>query len=129
MGLDLDSYFGIHAKALSLRNQRASQLAMNITNADTPHYKAKDMDFQAALSQAQSSQNQLTISAPNHMSASPEFSLALQERKTNHHSLDGNTVDKDQETIEFSRNAMNYQASLTFLDSKIKSMMLALRGE
>lgn len=127
--MDLDNYFGIHAKALSLRDQRASQLAMNITNADTPHYKAKDMDFQAALSQAQSSQNKLLTTASNHMSASPEFNLVLNERKTTHHSLDGNTVDKDQETIEFSRNAMNYQASLTFLDQKIKSMMLALRGE
>jgi flagellar basal-body rod protein FlgB len=129
MGLDLDTYFGIHAKALSLRDQRASQLAMNITNADTPHYKAKDMDFQAALSQAQSAQNKLVTDAPNHMSASPEFSLVLNERKSTHVSLDGNTVDKDREIIDFSRNALNYQASLSFLDNKIKSMMLALRGE
>ena len=50
MALNLDSYFGIHAKALVARDQRASQFAHNIANANTPHYKAMDVDFNQLLS-------------------------------------------------------------------------------
>ena len=41
-----------NAQALLLRSERTRVLASNIANADTPHYKARDFDFRAALSQA-----------------------------------------------------------------------------
>ena len=51
MGLD-DALFGLHGKALELRSQRLSLLASNIANAATPGYKARDIDFEAALRDA-----------------------------------------------------------------------------
>ncbi len=45
-----DSLFGIHAAALEVRSQRMGLLASNIANASTPGFKAKDVDFQSALS-------------------------------------------------------------------------------
>ena len=51
-----DGLFGIHSTALALRSQRMSQLASNNANAATPNYKARDIDFQAALQNAQNGQ-------------------------------------------------------------------------
>ena len=45
-----DDPLGIHEKALAVRNQRMQVLAANIANADTPNYKAQDLDFKKILS-------------------------------------------------------------------------------
>lgn len=127
--MDLDNYFGIHAKALHLREQRVQQLATNLSNVNTPNYKAKDIDFKAALNQAMSPAEQMVTDAPNHINAQADFSTHLKYRHPSHQSLDGNTVDKDIETAEFAHNALSYQASLSFINSKVRSMLTALRGE
>ena len=44
-------------------------------------------------------------------------------------SLDGNTVDSHVEQAEFAENAMMFQASFNFLNSKVKGLMKALKGE
>ena len=41
--------FGIHERALGVRSQRLEVLSRNIANADTPNYKAEDLDFKAML--------------------------------------------------------------------------------
>lgn len=130
MTINLDSYLGIHAQALGVREQRAAQIANNIANANTPHYQAKDIDFKEVLAtkMASSGQNMATTST-GHIAPQADFNAQLKYRVSAHHSLDGNTVDKDFETSEFAQNALGYQASLSFLDSKIKSMMFALKGE
>ena len=130
MALNLDSYFGIHAKALVARDQRASQLANNLANANTPNYKAMDVDFNEYLAASmEGSSKKIEVTSPNHINTNADFSANLKYRVSSQSSLDGNTVDKDKETTEFARNALNYQASLSFLDSKIKSMVMALKGE
>ncbi len=130
MALNLDSYFGIHAKALMARDQRASQLANNLANVNTPNYKARDVDFNELLAASMAGGAQkLQTTSESHMNTNADFSANLKYRVTNHVSLDGNTVDKDLETAEFTKNSLNYQASLSFLDGKIKSMMVALKGE
>lgn len=130
MALNFNSYFGVHADALLIREQRASQLANNIANMNTPNYKAMDVDFNQILSTKMAGQSQkMNTTASNHMDMKSDFSTQLKYRVPHHASLDGNTVDKDIETSEFARNALNYQASLSFIDNKIKSMMLALKGE
>lgn len=130
MALDLDSYLGIHAKSLVLREKRTAQLAQNLANVNTPNYKAKDIDFRDALGQAiSSSAQQMTVNSPNHMDGQSSFDAQLKYRAPNHVSLDGNTVDKNMETTLFASNATAYQASLTFLDNKIKTMMSAWKGD
>lgn len=130
MALDLDSYLGIHAKALVLRDQRTSLLANNLANVNTPHFQAKDIDFNEVLNSAMSSSSQqMEVDAPNHINGQTGFQSQLKYRTPSHVSLDGNTVDKDLETTVFASNAMSYQASLTFLDNKIRTMMSALKGE
>ena len=131
MALNLDSYFGIHAKSLVGRDQRSSQLANNLANANTPNYKAKDVDFNEFLAAQMSTTTapQKQVTSPDHITATGDFSANTKYRVSAQTSLDGNTVDKDLETMEFARNSLNYQASLSFLDNKIKTMMLALKGD
>lgn len=130
MTINLDSYFGIHAKALTARDQRASQLANNLANLNTPNYKAQDVDFNEILTANMAGSGQkMEITSPQHINTNADFSSHLKYRAATQTSLDGNTVDKDVETAAFAKNAMNYQSSLSFLNGKIKSMMTALRGE
>lgn len=130
MALNLDSYFGIHAKALIGRDQRSSQLANNLANANTPNYKAQDIDFNEYLAaQMAGSTQQLEVTSASHINTNADLGTNLKYRVTAQTSLDGNTVDKDLEVMEFSRNSLNYQASLSFLNNKIKTMMLAIKGE
>ena len=44
-----DNIFGIHEQALLLHGQRIGVLATNLANADTPNYKARDIDFSEVL--------------------------------------------------------------------------------
>jgi flagellar basal-body rod protein FlgB len=127
--LDLNSYLGISAKALSIRDQRSSILANNLANTNTPNFKAQDIDFNEYLSNSMANDTPLKTTSSNQFSGQADFTSSLKYRVPTELSLDGNTVDKDLETTEFAKNAMGYQASLSFLNNKIRNMMMALRGE
>jgi flagellar basal-body rod protein FlgB len=128
--LNLNSYFGLDTKALAASEERASVIANNLANANTPNYKAQDIDFSDYLNASMAGgAQQLQVTSPNHIGANSNFSTILKYRPVNHVSLDGNTVNKDIETTEFAKNSLNYQASLNFLNNKIRYMTMALRGE
>lgn len=125
----LQNPLGIHATALKLREQRTTVLASNIANVDTPNYKARDLDFKAIM--------EATKPGTMRTNHSEHFSIAgldnelgnIKYRNPRAASLDGNTVEVDTENSLFTDNAMRYQATSTFLNSKIKGVMTALRGE
>ncbi|WP_367607251.1 flagellar basal body rod protein FlgB [Legionella sp. W05-934-2] len=130
MGLDVNNWFGIHENALKIRDQRSSQIANNLANINTPNYKARDVDFKQMLQANMAGQMQgMTTDAPGHIQAQSTFAAELKYRTPSQTSLDGNSVDKDLEVSAFTQNALSYQASLSFLDGKIKSMIRAIRGE
>ncbi|MEK6638120.1 MAG: flagellar basal body protein [Pseudomonadota bacterium] len=110
----VDGIFGIHATALSLRQQRMGVIASNIANAATPNYKARDLDFGSALTLATAGQ-------------SPE--AALRFRVPLQPSLDGNTVELVTEQTAFAENALAYRSSLAFLQGRIGTLSRALKGE
>jgi flagellar basal-body rod protein FlgB len=109
-----DNLFGIHATALKLREQRMGMLASNIANAATPNYKARDIDFNAALSLAERGQSH---------GAAISFRVPVQP------SLDGNTVELSTEQTAFAENALAYRSSLSFLQGRISTLSRALKGE
>lgn len=134
MPIDLNQALGIHTQALALRGRRAEVLATNLANADTPHYKARDVDFKSVLAQAVGEQGgTLTLRATQsgHIQpgAAPTAEGELLYRLPQQPSLDGNTVDTQIEQAEFTQNALQYQASLTFLSGRIRGLMTALRGD
>lgn len=111
--------FGVHGAALEVRQRRLGLLASNIANASTPGYKAKDIDFRAALSAANTPQG-LTNEA---------FDKATLFRVPLIPSLDGNTVELAAEQTAFAENAVAYQTTLSFLNGRINQLNRALRGE
>lgn len=131
MPITFDSALGIHQQALALRSQRAEMLASNIANADTPGYKARDIDFKAALASVDTQSNgSLTRTNSKHIQINTEGNKAeALYRVPNQSALDGNTVDGLVEKSAFAENALRYQASITFLSGKFKGMMAALKGE
>lgn len=131
MALSFDKALGIHEDALQLRSRRLELLASNLANADTPGYKARDIDFRTALSQAAGQGGvQMVRTHASHlpMAGSGPGGEALY-RVPNQPSLDGNTVDPQLEQAAFSENAVQYQASLDFLNSRFRGLKSALRGE
>ncbi len=127
----LDNAFGIHEQALKIRSYRAELLASNMANADTPGFKARDIDFKQLLKGETVKQIQIKTTHQNHIStATNGLSPAhLQYRIPSQPSLDGNTVDMQQEKSAFAANALEYQASLGFLNGKIKGLKQAIRGD
>lgn len=135
MSISFDSALGIHEKALGFRSQRAEVLANNMANADTPNYKARDLDFASVLAE-QSAKAQRGTAGLNRTDvrhivadgvAMGDASLAY--RIPFHASLDQNTVDLQIEQASYAENAVNFQASFTFLNSKFKGLVSALRGD
>jgi flagellar basal-body rod protein FlgB len=111
-----DSLFGIHAAALEVRAQRMGLLASNIANASTPGFKARDLDFGAAMRAAEGGE------------ADP-VSGALRYRTPTAPSLDGNTVELNAEQTAFAENAVQYQTTLSFLNGRVGQITRALKGE
>jgi len=114
-----EGFFGIHGAALTLRSERMGVIASNIANAATPGYKARDIDFNAALDARMASQS----GAPS----DPRTGMVW--RSPTMPSLDGNTVELNREQVAFAENAMAYSATLSFVQGRVNSITRALKGE
>jgi flagellar basal-body rod protein FlgB len=115
-----DKIFGIHGAALEVRSQRMGVLASNIANAATPGFKARDIDFAAAL------RSRLEGAA---LGVGGGEGAGLVYRRPTMQSLDGNTVELAREQIAFAENAVAYSATLSFLQGKVSTITRAIKGE
>jgi flagellar basal-body rod protein FlgB len=137
----LDAAFSFHQNALRVRGQRQELIAANIANADTPNYKARDMDFAAAMksasagigSQPFASAQNMTKTSEQHLTGVLNNNSALSSnalyRPIVQGSVDGNTVDMDVERNQFADNAIRYEASLTMINGQLKKMLAALQSQ
>lgn len=129
----ISDYLGIHAQAMPLREQRMKLIAGNLANADTPGYKARDLDFDAALrdAQGQGGSGALNATSEQHFSTASIDGLSPFQmlRAGVQPSLDGNTVDPDAERAAYGRAALEYRASLSFVESKVRTMTTAITGQ
>ncbi len=131
MAISFKNAFGLHEQGMLLREQRTVLLANNIANADTPGYKAKDLDFKAALANAQERQ-----STPIRRTHENHFDISITPHKEVKYRMpdqsdtgDGNSVDIHRERNAFTENSMEYQSSLQFLNGKINGLKKALGGQ
>ncbi|NRD73322.1 flagellar basal body rod protein FlgB [Shewanella sp. VB17] len=131
MAINFDKALGVHQYTLGIRSQRAEVISSNIANADTPHYKARDVDFDKTLQAATTRQRGLKMMGND----SKHFDLTALSAQNYGYRIpnqpdtgDGNTVDIQQEQSEFMQNALEYQMSLGFLDSKFSGLKKALKG-
>ncbi len=129
--INFDNVLSFHTQALKLRGERSEIIANNLANVDTPGFKARDLDFKQAMQQFSGAALTMTGDNQKHISMNNEpFSLmSLKFRPTMESSLDGNTVDKDIETVAFSKNTIDYQTSLNYINGTIKGMRKAIKGE
>ena len=131
----IDDGLGFHQKALALRAYRQEVLASNIANADTPHYKARDIDFKASLQGAMGGkgsvggQLDLVRTAPRHLQPGNGAAAGarLLYRAESQSSVDGNTVDMDVERAAFAENAIQYEASITFINGMLRTLQSAMQ--
>lgn len=133
MSISFDRALGIHDDAIAVREKRAEVLANNIANADTPNYQARDMDFKSILAGESQSVQTLKMAKTDdshHESVTyPDFAADLMYRIPTQASVDGNTVDLQEEMARYTENALDYQASFDFLNRKFKGLTRAIKGE
>jgi flagellar basal-body rod protein FlgB len=134
MSSRIDEMLQFHQTALTLRAARQELIASNIANADTPNYKARDINFASALQSAMSGTSEklaMASTAPNHLEGATGGSVMgapVLYRKPLQPSADGNTVDMDVERAQFADNALRYEASLKFVSDEVKDVLTALQG-
>lgn len=129
--MNIDKFLAPHVNAVNVRSTRARLLADNLANADTPNFKAKDIDFRTTLKQASQINNARSVTTHEaHIplnqgiaAGTAQYRIPLQA------SLDGNTVDPEVENSKFADNAVRYQASLNFLSKRISGLIRVLREE
>ncbi|QID18382.1 flagellar basal body rod protein FlgB [Nitrogeniibacter mangrovi] len=130
----LDKELQFHQTALNLRAYRQQLLSSNIANADTPNYKARDIDFSKALTGALNMRLgpvALATTSAGHIDSAPAspFDSMAQYRTETQSSVDGNTVDMNTERAAFAENALHYEASITFINGLLRSMQTAVQGQ
>lgn len=124
-----DKLFGIHTQALGLWQKRAEVLAGNLANADTPDYKARDVDFrQALMSAGADGKLPLAATESGHIDPASQANDRLAYRVPLQPTMDGNTVDTQVEQANFAANSVHYQASLSFITAQIHMLRTAITG-
>lgn len=124
----IDKALDIHARALDVRSRRMEVLARNIANADTPHFKARDVDFRSVLSNAR--HEPMVATRKGHVdSAVQDDSDGMRYRIPFNAAFDGNTVELNIEQAQYGKAAGDYQATLQFLEQRVSSIRRALKGE
>ena len=139
---NMTSNLDFHSKALVLRAERQRVIASNIANADTPGFKARDLDFKEAMSQATGGDlasragiatPATSTSHPKHIplsggasTGSPAHLAYVAQSQPN---LDGNSVDLDRERASFADNSVRYEATLRFINGSAKTILSAIQGQ
>ncbi len=113
-----NSLFGIHAAALELQSARLGMIAGNIANAGTPGYKARDIDFAAALRARTEG-----AGSDGAVAGATRYRVPVMP------SLDGNTVEMATEQTSFAETATAYTATLGFIRGRAETLTRALKGE
>ena len=130
MAISFDAALGKSAQLLALREKRSEVLAANLANADTPNFKARDLDFSRVLKKTTPEPVLIAHTQAGHFAPEQPFLGAqLKYRTPNQVSLDGNTVEEHIEQAKYAENAMQYQASLQFVGGKFNELKTAFTGQ
>ena len=127
----LDKEIGFMEQGLRIRAQRQQVLATNIANADTPNYKAKDIDFNQAMKSALSNTGNnagMSVTNSKHIDSSSNVLAQVKERSAKQNSVDGNTVDMDVEQSQFAENALQYETLVSMINGTFKNINSVMQG-
>lgn len=130
----IDEQLQIQRTALKVRAYRQELLASNIANADTPNYKARDIDFKATLAAAVAGRSEgapgLARTSPRHFgdASGQAFGSAVKYRTEYQPNADGNTVNMDIERAAFAENALQMEVLLTSLRGQLSTLQTAIQN-
>ena len=123
MGIQISRTATLLKDALNYRSMRQDMIASNIANADTPHYKPRDISFENALIakkadllKSDKDQLQMAVTNSSHITPKSEtgtYKPTLFYRDGHMARNDGNSVDIDVETTEMSKNSIMYNAIIS----------------
>ena len=121
------TYTGL-AKALDLAHKRNEAIVSNITNAETPQYRAVDLDFAGELKRAFGSANEeLKKTNSKHLDLASSSSAHLVPDMSGATKPDGNNVDLDIQMGQLSYNSGRYTGSANMLRKKLAILKAAIR--
>lgn len=127
--LGFENSLGIHPQTMQLRASRAEILANNLANADTPHFKARDINFNAVLEGESRRSLEMNKTNKLHIEGDLNTDTELLFRNPYQPAIDGNTVDSQMEQSFYTENALRYNASFEFLNSKFNGLKGAIKGQ
>lgn len=130
MAISFDAALGKTPQLLALREKRSEVLAANLANADTPNFKARDLDFSQVLKKTNPAPVLIAHTQSGHFAPEQPFlGATLKYRNPNQVSLDGNTVEEHIEQAKYAENALQYQSSLQFIGGKFNELKSAFTGQ
>jgi flagellar basal-body rod protein FlgB len=126
----MSNVLGVHEKALRVRDKRMEVLARNIANDDTPHFKARELDFKTVMAKFEPG-DLMANTHGTHFGFADEVpdDDGMRYRTPFNASVDGNTVELTVEQARYGKAAADYQATLAFLQDRVGGVRKALRGE
>ena len=125
----VENAFGIHERAIAVRTRRVELISQNIANADTPNYKARDLDFKKLIAGVEGLKVHATDNRHYEIAQLENTPDGLKFRVPFNSATDGNTVEMSVEQAQYAKATSDYQATLMFLESRISGIRKALRGE
>ncbi|MEK9812377.1 MAG: flagellar basal body rod protein FlgB [Bordetella sp.] len=125
----VENAFGIHERAIAVRNRRVELISQNIANADTPNYKARDLDFKKLIAGVEGMKVHATDNRHYEIAQLENTPDGLKFRVPFNSATDGNTVEMSVEQAQYAKATSDYQATLMFLENRISGIRKALRGE
>ncbi|MCC5890189.1 MAG: flagellar basal body rod protein FlgB [Alkalibacterium sp.] len=122
------SNYNLIKGALDASSMRQEMISSNISNVNTPGYKAKRVDFEETLKRAMDGSAMKSTHA-NHYGVSDVMSVSpkVKAQTGNRVNEDGNNVAIDTEMAELSANAIYYQALSTQISNHYSSIRSVLR--
>ena len=130
----IDAHLQVKRTALNARAYRQELLASNIANADTPNFKARDIDFKATLEATLAGRTEgglaLARTSSRHLDnqTGRPLGAAAKYRTEFQPNVDGNTVNMDVERAAFADNAVQMEAMLTFVRSDLNTLQAAMQN-
>jgi flagellar basal-body rod protein FlgB len=133
----IETGLDFYRQVLALRGYRQQILSADIANASTPGFKAVDLDFAEALKKTTSVRSGpiWQVSDTRHMTPTgtpadtrTDAATAVKYQAGVEVTLDGNSVDIEQQKRAAAENAIDYEAATTFASLKIKMLLTAING-
>lgn len=121
--------FSTLENALNITSQRHGQITSTLSNQETPGYRPKDIDFQAALNQAMSNSDRVQLKATNakHMGVGPKDKFVAEAVEQEGVWNGFNWVSIDQTMSKLIENNLLYRAAAESLLRKISTIKEVIR--